>query len=97
MMINKVYHSDSKIDIDYFPLIGSANVQRFLLKEVQEYIKYGNNLAAPRKFKIFSEPRILVNRIFSKGKIDATYTEEIVINNTDVFNLIPKEGKEHFL
>jgi len=94
MMQAKVYHSETKKDDTFFPLIGAANVQRFNLKKSKEYIKYGKNLAAPRKLEIFSGSRLLLNRILSKKKIDITYEDQTVINNTDVFNFIPKEGKE---
>jgi type I restriction-modification system DNA methylase subunit len=91
MMQAKIYHSDKKVDDTYFPLIGSGNIQRYFIRPSKEFIKYGNNLAAPRKFEIFSQPRILVNRIFSKERIDASFIETTLINNTDVFNLIPKQ------
>jgi hypothetical protein len=90
MMNEKVYHSDLKKDDSYFPLIGSGNVQRYYVRKPSCFIKYGKNLAAPRKFEIFKGPRLLVNRIFSKDKIDVVYEDQIVINNTDVFNLVPK-------
>lgn len=97
MMNNRIYHSDFRIDETYFPLIGSSNVQRYNLKTENSYIKYGKNLAAPRRFEIFTKPRILINRIFSKKTIDATYVEEIVINNTDIFNFIPKDEYAKYL
>ncbi len=97
MMNNKVYHSKYKIDESYLPLIGAGNVQRYLLKPFQEYIKYGVNLAAPRKEEIFIKPRLLVNRILSKEKIDITYEENPIVNNTDVFNFLAKNGKEEYI
>jgi hypothetical protein len=97
MMNNKVYHSIVKVDESYLPLIGAGNVQRFLLKPFKEYIKYGPNLAAPRNPDIFMNPRLLVNRILSKEKIDITYVEDPIVNNTDVFNFLPIRGKEDFL
>lgn len=93
MMDNRTYHSFDKIDDTYLPLIGSNNVQRYYIRKHKEYIKYGKNLAAPRKYEIFSVPRLLVNRILSKEKIDVAYSDEILINNTDVFNIILKEGE----
>jgi hypothetical protein len=90
MMNEKIYHSDIKIDDSYFPLIGSGNVQRYFIRKPSCYIKYGKNLAAPRKFEIFKGPRLLVNRILSKDKIDVVYENQVLINNTDVFNLLPK-------
>lgn len=97
MMTNKVYHSSTKIDDNYFLLIGASNVQRYLIREPQSFIKYGNNLAAPRKFEIFSKPRILVNRILSKEKIDASYVEKTLINNTDIFNFTSKTDDKKIL
>jgi hypothetical protein len=90
MMNEKIYHSDLKVDDSYLPLIGSGNVQRYFIKNPICFIKYGKNLAAPRKFEIFKGPRLLVNRILSKDKIDVVFEDQVVINNTDVFNLVPK-------
>lgn len=90
MMVKKIYHSTTKIDDSYILLVGASNVQRYLIKEQPTFIKYGSNLAAARKIEIFSKPRILVNRILSKEKIDGSYIENALINNTDVFNFISK-------
>jgi len=94
MMNEKIYHSDIKIDDSYFPLIGSGNVQHYFLRKPKNFIKYGKNLAAPRKFEIFNGPRLLANRILSKKNIDIVYIVDLLINNTDVFNLLPKT--EHY-
>ena len=94
MMNEKIYHSDVKLDDSYFPLIGSGNVQHYFLRKPNGFIKYGKNLAAPRKFEIFNGPRLLANRILSKKNIDIVYLDELLINNTDVFNLLPKT--EHY-
>ena len=92
MMNEKVYHSSTKIDDSYFPLLGARHIQRHYLVPFSEYIKYGNNLAAPRKPEIFKGERILINRILSKNCIDGVLVSDTYINNTDVFNLIPIEG-----
>ncbi|MBT6688054.1 MAG: N-6 DNA methylase [Bacteroidetes bacterium] len=91
MMNEKVYHSKTKIDETYFPLLGAKHIHRHFLVPFTEYIKYGKNLAAPRKPEIFEGERILINRILSKNKIDGILLSETYINNTDVFNLIPLE------
>jgi len=90
MMNNRVYHSLVKIDGTYKPLLKARNVQRFYRNETSGFIKYGQNLAAPRNEMIFKGARILINRILSKSTIDGFYIEEEYINNSDVFNLIPK-------
>ncbi len=54
MMDNRIYNSATKKDDSYYPLIGAGNVQRNLMRKSVEFIKYGKNLAAPRKFEIFN-------------------------------------------
>lgn len=89
MMIEKIYHSDSKIDDTYLPLLGAKHIKRHYLKPFNEYIKYGKNLAAPRNPDIFKGERILINRILSKETINGVMLSETYINNTDIFNLLP--------
>jgi tRNA1(Val) A37 N6-methylase TrmN6 len=89
MMKAKVYHSKSKIDETYLPLLGSKHVKRHNLMPFTEYIKYGKNLAAPRDPKIYKGARILINRILSQDTIHGVLVEKTFINNTDIFNLLP--------
>jgi type I restriction-modification system DNA methylase subunit len=94
MMEGKVYHSNIRIDDSFLPMVGAKHIKRHLLLPHEEYIKYGNNLAAPRNPDIFKGDRILMNRILSKEKIDAVLVNQDIINNTDVFNLLPINTKE---
>jgi len=89
MMKARIYHSPSKIDETYLPLLGSKHVKRHHLMPFNEYIKYGKNLAAPRDPKIYQGKRILINRILSQGTIHGVLVEETFINNSDIFNLLP--------
>lgn len=91
MMDNKIYHSNSKKDDSYLPLLKARNIQRFLIKNDSGFIKYGDNLAAPRKIEWFKGERILLNRILSRDKIDGVVMKDVAINNTDIFNLLPKK------
>jgi len=90
MMNDRIYHSNDRLDDTYKPLLKARNVQRYYLNGTSGYIKYGSNLAAPRDPAIYKESRILINRILSRETIDGVYLEEEFINNTDIFNLIPK-------
>ncbi|MEX0905359.1 MAG: N-6 DNA methylase [Balneolaceae bacterium] len=90
MMNEKIYHSEVKRDASFLPLLKARNVQRYLIRGTSGYIKYGKNLAAPRKKELFQGKRILLNRILSGDRIDGVYLESEVINNTDIFNLLPK-------
>ena len=89
MMNSKVYHSATKIDESYLPLIGAKHIKRYDLQPNNEFIKYGKNLAAPRNPEIFLGERILINRILYRNTIDGVLVSYKLINNTDVFNLIP--------
>ena len=90
MMNDRIYHSDTKIDDSYLPLLKARNVQRYMQKGTSGFIKYGENLAAQRSKDLFEGKRILLNRILSDEKIDGLYLEEEIINNSDIFNLLPK-------
>ena len=80
---NRVYHSTQKIDDTYIPYVDGNNVSRYLLTWNGEYIKYGNNLAEPRRSTNFKEPRILVRQIPSKSvySIDGVFTKKTIIND----------------
>lgn len=63
-------------------------------------MKYGNNLAAPRIFDIFSSPRLLIREIAGSRPyyFHATYTEEVLLNNRSIINILhPKNDKTELL
>tara|TARA_R100001143_G_C3360639_1_gene135232 strand:- start:4392 stop:7427 length:3036 start_codon:yes stop_codon:yes gene_type:complete len=91
MMNDRIYHSDTKIDDSYLPLLKARNVQRYMQKGTSGFIKYGENLAAQRSKDLFEGKRILLNRILSGETIDGLYLEDEIINNSDIFNLLPKD------
>lgn len=80
---NRIYHSTNRIDSSYRPYIDGENVLRYKLTWNNEFIKYGDNLAAPREKIIFDNPRILVRQIPTKSvySIEAVYTDSDVIND----------------
>ncbi|OIM23274.1 type II restriction endonuclease [Oenococcus oeni] len=79
----RIYHSNFKQDDTYLPYIDGLNVNRYKLSWNQEYIKYGDNLAEPRRSTNFKEPRILVRQIPTKStySINAAYVDKIIIND----------------
>lgn len=88
----RVYHSLRKLDSSYYPYIDGNDVKRYELTwERKEYLKYGENLAAPRKnWKLYSSPRILVRQIPSKLPycINACYTDKVILNDRNSMNII---------
>ena len=93
MMTQKVYDATSKIDETYEPLLRARNIKRFTLLWENDWIKYGQNLAAPRTKSIFEGERILVRRIISGDKLDGLYLSDPFINNTDIINILPKNNR----
>jgi adenine-specific DNA-methyltransferase len=89
MMDNRIYHSKEKKDKSYLPLLQARNIKRYYFLWDNDWIKYGENLAASRDPDIFKGPRILVQRIISSQRIIATYTDQDFICNTDVITLKP--------
>ena len=91
MKKSRIYHSLEKKDETYYKYIDGVDVKRYgLTWNSGEYLKYGRNLAAPRKWELFSTPRILVRQIPSKPPycILACYTEETFLNDRNSMNII---------
>jgi len=91
MKENRVYHSTTKINDDYIKYLDGKDVCRYYLGWSGEYLKYGDNLASPRKdFSLFSTPRILVRQIPSPlpYSINACFTKEIILNDRNSMNII---------
>jgi hypothetical protein len=90
MKKNRVYHSKSALDESYIPYLDGKNVSRYILTWNGEFLKYGENLAARRKFEFFSTPRILVRQIPSQPPycIHACYTDEILLNDLNSMNIV---------
>lgn len=99
MKENRVYHSREKMDDDYYRYLQGDDVCRYALNWSGEFLKYGKNLAAPRKFHLFSFPRILVRQIPSKPPycINAVYTEETILNDRNSMNVIDIQCNPMFI
>ncbi|MDY0091939.1 MAG: N-6 DNA methylase [Candidatus Vecturithrix sp.] len=91
MMQEQIYHAASKLDQTYLPLLRARSVRRYLLVWENDWIKYGDNLAAPRSKNIFEGDRILIRRIISGENIEGTFLSETYINNTDLINILPRQ------
>jgi hypothetical protein len=58
------FHSSTKIDNTYVPLISGANISRYSISDsVDEYLKYGDWLGAPRERRFFEGNNIVVRQI----------------------------------
>jgi hypothetical protein len=84
MKENRVYHSREKQDDSYRPYLEGADVKRYTLDWSGSFLKYGRNLAAPRKPELFEGERILVRQIPSQPPycinaciVDGDYVNDI--------------------
>ena len=75
---NRIYESELKIDNSYIQLLRARDIQRYRLKTDSYYVKYGENLAAPRSISIFEGERILIQRIFQGEKFEKRIEQRTV-------------------
>ena len=90
---NKVFHSNRKIDTSYKPLLSGSDITRYKISfSENKFIKYGKWLAAPRKEKFFTKPRIIVRQIISgkPPRIFSAYNADELYNTQIAFTIIPK-------
>ncbi|HCY43344.1 MAG TPA: restriction endonuclease subunit M [Prolixibacteraceae bacterium] len=92
---NRKFHSSSKIDETFKPLITGENITRYLtLTHINEYIKYGSWLGAMRDERFFTQPRILIRQIVSGNppRIYASYSDTDLYFTQIGFGIIPNES-----
>jgi hypothetical protein len=91
MKKERVYHSRHKVDSTYLKYLDGRDVCRYRIGWGGEYLKYGDNLAAPRKdFRLYSTERILVRQIPAKPPycIHACLIDEVALNDLNSVNVI---------
>jgi len=83
----KSFNVASQTDKTFRRLLRAGDVQRYCLLWKGGWIRYGVHLAEPRALDLFTGPRILLQRIVSRSRLDGIWTEEEFICNTDVITL----------
>jgi len=93
---NRPYDHDCKFDNTTYEYLEGKNVGRYFRTCSGLYLKYGDNLAAPRTFDIFSNPRIIVREITARPPraIISTYTEDVVLFNMSNIAILGKKNAE---
>lgn len=87
MMKQRVYNSNYQIDSSYRAVIRGADINRYVNNwDGTRWIKYGKNLAAPRKQGIFDCEKIIVRQ--TGDSLIATYDDKrfVCLKNTHVIN-----------
>ncbi|MGN6637696.1 MAG: Eco57I restriction-modification methylase domain-containing protein [Mucilaginibacter sp.] len=72
------FHSKTKDTLEHVPLISGKNIHHYYITDdVNEYLKYGSWLGAPRERKFFEEPKIIIRQILAGQdlRIVAGYSE----------------------
>lgn len=98
MMNEKVYNSERKIDSTYRKVLRGSDINKYENNwDGNRWIKYGGNLAAPRKEEIFNNPKIVVRQ--TGDSLIATYDDEkfISFKNTHVINQKPGMDLKYIL
>jgi hypothetical protein len=90
MKTNRIYHSKKKEDKYYRPYLEGKDVKRYKIDWSGLYLKYGDNLAAPRKPELFKGERILVRQIPSLPpySINAVLTNNNFVNDINSMIII---------
>lgn len=95
MMQSKIYNSSYQVDSTYRKVIRGRDINRYVNNwKGDRWIKYGKNLAAPRKSVIFDNPKIILRQ--TGDSIIATYDIDkfVCLKNTHVIN---SKGKTNLL
>lgn len=93
---NRPFDFKNKIDDNTFPYLEGRDVNRYFIKWSGGYLKYGEHLAAPRSFDIFSNKKIIIREITGSypKTIDAAYSEDVLLFNRSNIAVIEKPGSQ---
>jgi len=92
---SKVFHASAQVNSTYKKLLLSGDVKRYSVEwNGENWIAYGEWLAAPREQRFFTAERILVQQIidWSTLRIFAGYTDQELYNTQNQFNLLARPG-----
>ncbi len=85
---NKIWNANYKKDETYKRELQGKDVLRYSLQwNGEDWLSYGEWLAAPRKKEFFTEKRLLIREI-TNPRILATYTDEEYYNTPSIINCI---------
>lgn len=98
-MNTKPYESTEPLDKTYLPYLGGKDVGRYYIAPYHQYIKYGENLAAPRNISIFSGDRIIIREISGQlpYTIISTFLHETAVNNQSAKTVVNLTANGYFL
>ena len=96
LISSRGFHFKQKIDNTCGRWLDGKNLNRYSLSEGEEWLKYGDWLAAPREKKFFENPRILFREIPGQNKrIQATFTDKTYYHGHSITPFILNNAKEN--
>ena len=89
---NRIYDSNSSQGENTYRYLEGKDVEAYFTMWSRTWLKYGEMLAAPRTFNMFSEPRILIREITRKHprSLICTYCDETYLNNLSIVNILSR-------
>ena len=90
---NRPYDYTYRFDDETYKYLDGSNVLRYGIIWSGLWLKYGNHLAAPRTFDLFSGEKIIIREITGKFPkcINATYSNEIYLYNRSNIAVIKRD------
>ena len=91
---NRPYDFTHQYNQDTYKYLEGSDVLRYGLSWSSSWLWYGSHLAAPRKFEIFENEKIIIREITGKFPrcIIATYSNEVYLFNLSNIAVIKREG-----
>ncbi|WP_373480535.1 Eco57I restriction-modification methylase domain-containing protein [Geminocystis sp.] len=96
MITKRIYHSNTKIDSSWKPLLVGSNIHRYFINYQNiQYIKYGNNLMYPSSQIKMDNPKILMRQ--TSDKIICAYDKNKFYCQNSVFIITSENINLKFL
>jgi len=88
------YDFDYQYNADTYKYLEGSNVQRYCVSWSGLWLWYGQHLAAPRSFNLFSGEKIIIREITGKYPrcVIATYSDEIYLYNLSNITVVNRES-----
>ncbi len=92
---NRPYDYNYKFDESTYKYLDGKDVGRYFIEWSGLYLKYGEHLAAPRTFNLFSDKKIIVREITGNYPkcIISTFSDDLYLYNRSNIAIIEREGK----
>ena len=87
---SRPYNSFTKLGDDWLPLIKGGNIRRYSISWDGEFVKYGDNLSAPRKHEIFLNEKIFIRRTDDNLMACIDNSSMIGVNSVHVLKSLDK-------